>query len=232
MTLKRLTNNMFDGSRTLNLIRSIIFMTGWLKSWPEAIRKRLVHILTPRRSCATSARTATAKCASSHSRAILIATPSSLLSSIAFILLVIAVACPAHAQSHAKRTKKPPAKTSSSSPNKKTATSTKKGIPSTPAAVAGEKQLAQLARTLRDHPNATSYAVLSAYATKNTKNELGADAALALGYYDLTRDKPDLAIGWLRKAGGDKDLREYVQYWQSQASLALGQKDEGLEQLL
>jgi soluble lytic murein transglycosylase len=161
----------------------------------------------------------------------LIATPSSLLSSIAFILLVIAVACPAHAQSHAKRAKKPSAKASSSAPNKKTTTSTKKGIPSTPAAVAGEKQLAQLARTLRDHPNATSYAVLSAYATKNAKNELGADAALALGYYDLTRDKPDLAIGWLRKAVGDKDLREYVQYWQAQASLALGQKNEGLDQL-
>ena len=73
--------------------------------------------------------------------------------------------------------------------------------------------------------------MLSAYATKNAKNELGADAALALGYYDLTRDKPDLATGWLRKAVGDKDLREYVQYWQAQASLALGQKDEGLEQL-
>jgi soluble lytic murein transglycosylase len=146
-------------------------------------------------------------------------------------LLVIAVACPAHAQSHAKRAKKPLAKAPSSAPDKKTTTSAKKGIPSMPAAVAGEKQLAQLARTLRDHPNATSYAVLSAYAAKNAKNELGADAALALGYYDLTRDKPDLAIGWLRKATGDKDLREYVQYWQAQASLALGQKDEGLEQL-
>src|SRR5258707_14827295 len=166
MTLKRLTKNTIAGSRPYNLIPSIIFMTGWLKSWPEAIRKRLGHILTPRRSCATSARTATAKCASSHSRAISIATPSSILHSIAFILLVIAATCPAHAQSHAKRAKKPPAKTSSAAPNKKTTTSTKKGGPSTPAAIAGEKQLAQLARTLRDHPNATSYAVLSAYAAK------------------------------------------------------------------
>jgi soluble lytic murein transglycosylase len=29
----------------------------------------------------------------------------------------------------------------------------------------------------------------------------------------------------------DKELREYVQYWQAQASLALGQSEEGLEQL-
>src|SRR5882672_1806861 len=231
MTLKRLTKNTIAGSRPYNLIPSIIFMTGWLKSWPEAIRKRLVHILTPRRSCATSRKTATAKGACFHSRATSITTSSSILHSIAFILLVIAAACPAHAQTHAKRAKKPPAKAPSSAPNKKATTSTKKSIPSTPAAVAGEKQLAQLARTLRDHPNATSYAVLSAYAAKNAKNELGADAALALGYYDLTRDKPDLAIGWLRKAVDDKELREYLQYWQAQASVALGQSEESLEQL-
>ena len=60
---------------------------------------------------------------------------------------------------------------------------------------------------------------------------MGARAALALGYYDLTRDKPDLALGWLRKAVGEKILREYVLYWQAQASLALGQKEEAIEQL-
>ena len=66
---------------------------------------------------------------------------------------------------------------------------------------------------------------------QNAKKELGARAALALGYYDLSRDKPDLALAWLRKAVDDKLLREYVQYWQAQASLALGQKEEGIEQL-
>ena len=94
-----------------------------------------------------------------------------------------------------------------------------------------EKQLAQLARALRDDPNATTYAALSAFASRNAKNETGARAALALGYYDLTRDKPDLALGWLRKAVGEKLLREYVLYWQAQASLALGQKEAALEQL-
>ena len=60
---------------------------------------------------------------------------------------------------------------------------------------------------------------------------MGPRAALALGYYDLSRDKPDLALAWLRKAVDDKLLREYVQYWQAQTSLALGQREEGIEQL-
>jgi soluble lytic murein transglycosylase len=94
-----------------------------------------------------------------------------------------------------------------------------------------EKQLAQLSHALRDSPNATAYAALSAFAARNSKNETGARAALALGYYDLTREKPDLALGWLRKTVGEKLLREYVLYWQAQASIALGQKEAALEQL-
>ena len=188
-----------------------------------------MRILIRLRFCVTSTNTAAG--AWFRSRAISITGSSIIPVLIALLFLVIGAAYPASAQTQARRAKKPSAKASSRTPTKRATTSSKKGIPSTPPATAGEKQLAQLARGLRDHPNATSYAVLSAYATKNAKNELGADAALALGYYDLMRDKPDLAIGWLRKAAGDKDLREYVQYWQAQASLALGQKDEGLEQL-
>ncbi len=93
-----------------------------------------------------------------------------------------------------------------------------------------EKQLAQLARSLRNSPNATTYAALSGFAARNAKNDVGARAALALGYYDLNRDKAELALGWLRKAVGEKLLRDYVLYWQAQASLALGQKEEALEQ--
>jgi soluble lytic murein transglycosylase len=191
-----------------------------------AIQKRLVRILTPLRSCATSAKDAAREGAYFRFLANLI-TPLS----ITLTLLVIVSAYPTHAQTSARHTKKPSRKVSPSASNKSATASPKKNEVTAPAAVAGEKQLAQLARTLRDHPNATSYAVLSAYAAKNAKNELGADAALALGYYDLTRDKPELALGWLRKAVGDNDLREYVQYWQSQASLALGQKEESVAQL-
>jgi soluble lytic murein transglycosylase len=93
-----------------------------------------------------------------------------------------------------------------------------------------ERQLAQLARALREHPNATSYSALSAFAARNAKNEAGARAALALGYYDFTQDKPELALGWLRKASNERLLREYVSYWQAQTSLGLGQKEAAVEQ--
>jgi soluble lytic murein transglycosylase len=182
---------------------------------------RLGRIRIPPRSCANRVKTAARDAARFHNRAV----------SIALLLLVIAAAFSTHAQTPAQRAKKRSAKTSAAAKNKDTATPGNRNVAAPPPAVAGEKQLAQLARTLRDHPNATSYAMLSAYAAKNAKTELGVDAALALGYYDLTRDKPDLALGWLRKAVGDNDLREYVQYWQAQASLALGQREEGLEQL-
>ena len=93
-----------------------------------------------------------------------------------------------------------------------------------------EKQLAKLSHALRDQPNATTYAALTAFAARNAKNETGARAALALGYYDLNRERPDLALGWMRKAVGEKLLREYVLYWQAQDSFALGQKEAALEQ--
>jgi soluble lytic murein transglycosylase len=181
----------------------------------------LGRIPIPPPSCANRVKTAARDAARFHNRAV----------SIPSLLLVIAAAFPMHAQTPAKHAKKRSAKTTAAAKNKDTAPPAKKNVAAPPAVVAGEKQLAQLARTLRDHPNATSYAMLSAYAAKNAKDELGADAALALGYYDLMRDKPELALGWLRKAVGNKDLREYVQYWQAQASLALGQREEGLEQL-
>src|SRR5712664_2396365 len=226
MTLRRPIKNTIAGSRLYNPIQWIISMTGWWRSWPVAIQKRWVRIPTPPRFCVISAKTAAGEGACFHFRAISI-TPISII----VTLLVIAAAFPMHAQTPARRTKKSSTKTSASAPHKSSTASVKKNVVAPPAAVAGETQLAQLARALRDHPNATSYAVLSAFAAKNAKNELGWHAALALGYYDLTRDKPDLALGWLRKAVDDKELREYVQYWQAQASVALGQSEEGLEQL-
>jgi soluble lytic murein transglycosylase len=191
-----------------------------------AIQKRLGRIPIPPRFCAISAQTAAGEGACFHFRAISI-TPISII----VILLAIAAAFPMHAQTPARRTKKHSTKTSAGAPHKSAAASGKKNADAAPAAIAGENQLAQFARALRDHPNATSYAVLSAFVAKNAKNELGWHAALALGYYDLTREKPELALGWLRKSVDDKELREYFQYWQAQASLALGQREEGFEQL-
>jgi soluble lytic murein transglycosylase len=133
-------------------------------------------------------------------------------------------------QAPAQSAAKNPAAKSAAKPATKQATTKKPAAVAPAPSDALEKQLALLSRALRDQPNATTYAALSAFATRNTKNETGARAALALGFYDLSREKPDLALGWLRKAVGDKLLREYVLYWQAQASSALGQKEAALEQ--
>jgi peptidoglycan lytic transglycosylase len=124
----------------------------------------------------------------------------------------------------------PPAKKHATKSSAKSAAPKAPPATVTPGTDAMEKQLAAFSRALRNNPNATTYAALAAFAARNAKNETGARAALALGYYDLTRDKPDLALGWMRKAVGDKVLSEYVLYWQAQASLAVGQKEAALEQ--
>jgi soluble lytic murein transglycosylase len=175
----------------------------------------LASTLTPLPSCAGSAEALAGKTAYFH-----------ILAGVVAIALFLFAVPQARAQAPSSTAKKPATKSS--------AKSAKPKKPTAPATASGtdllEKQLAQLSRALRDEPNATAYAALSAFAARNAKNETGARAALALGYYDLTRDKPDLALGWMRKAVGDKLLREYVLYWQGQASLNLGQREAALEQ--
>jgi soluble lytic murein transglycosylase len=138
----------------------------------------------------------------------------------------VAAAPQAGAQTSARTAKKHAAK----SPTKASSAGKPAGATAVSSSDPLERQLAQLSRALRDQPNATTYAALSGFAARNAKNEVGARAALALGYYDLTRDRAELALGWLRKAVSEKLLRDYVLYWQAQASLALGQKEEALEQ--
>ena len=190
-------------------------MTGWWKYWAAEIRKRLASIPTPHPSCAGSADALAGKPVCFH-----------ILSGVVLVALFLCGAPQASAQTSAHPAKKHATKSSTNSEASKKPTAT--------AAASGAdllgKQLTQLSRALRDNPNATTYAALSAFSARNAKNETGARAALALGYYDLTRDMPDLALGWMRKAVGEKLLREYVLYWQAQASLALGQKEAALEQ--
>ena len=132
----------------------------------------------------------------------------------------------AHAQTPRRATAKKPAAKSPKSRRRETA----RRPPRLPATDRWKNNWRSSRAPSAISPNATAYSALSAFASRNAKNEVGARAALALGYYDLTRDKPELALGWLRKAVGEKLLREYVQYWQAQTSLALGQKEEALEQ--
>jgi len=176
----------------------------------------LASILTPLPSCAGSANALAGKTDRSH-----------FLTGVVVVALLLFAAPRARAQTPAKPAKKPPTKSATkSAPSKKPRADT--GTAS--GADLLERQLTQLCHALRDSPNETTYSALSAFAARNAKNETGARAALALGYYDLNREKPDLALGWMRKAVGEKLLREYVLYWQAQASLAVGEKEAALEQ--
>jgi soluble lytic murein transglycosylase len=95
----------------------------------------------------------------------------------------------------------------------------------TPEDDASQKELAQLARDLRNGgPGA--YAKLSAFATKNTTNVWGARAALALGYEDFSKKRFAQALGWLLKGQNDTLLREYALYWTAQAQFNLGRAGE------
>ena len=196
-------------------------MTGWWKYWAAEIRKRSASILTRLPSCAGSAKALAGKSVS--------------LPHPCWCCGCGAVSVCAAPRARARKRRSP----------QRPRRSTRRNLPRSRRR---PKKASGCCRGLRQRicwksnsrsfparcatdPNATTYAALSAFASRNAKNETGARAALALGYYDLTRDKPDLALGWLRKAVGEKLLREYVLYWQAQASLALGQKEAALEQL-
>jgi soluble lytic murein transglycosylase len=88
-----------------------------------------------------------------------------------------------------------------------------------------EKELAQLARALREGGPA-AYARLSEFASRHPKDELGVRAALALGYYDFTKDLHAQAQRWLDRALARAPrqwlLREYALFWRAQAREAVG----------
>ena len=90
-----------------------------------------------------------------------------------------------------------------------------------PADEAAQRDLSELARSLRNGVPG-SYERLSAFAVKNTTSVWGARAALALGYEDNSKNRNAQALGWLLKAQNDTLLREYALYWTAQTQRALG----------
>src|SRR4030081_1789352 len=161
MTLRRPTKNTTVVFRRFNLIQWIISTTGWLKSWPVAIQTRSVRTRLALRFCATSLKNAAREAGCFD-----FGTSSIPAISLPLVLLVVmSVVFPAHAQTRRKSAKKNSTKTSTVAPRKKTTPSGKNGAMIVPAAAPAEKRLAQLARALRDHPDATTYAAFSAYAS-------------------------------------------------------------------
>ena len=152
---------------------------------------------------------------------------------ISFLVVFCLVALPTPAQQSKRRARKRPAQTPAALPlPNDAATSSNDNVPPEGAgAEEKERELARLSRALRGPASENAYAALSSFAAKNARDEFGARAALALGYFELVKQRPELALAWLRRAVNEKLLREYVQYWHAETSLALGQKGEALEQL-
>jgi hypothetical protein len=185
-----------------------------------AIPRRLANILIPPRFCAARP-TATGKAFRSHLRA----------ASVVFGMAAAVATLASQAHAPSKRPKRNATASVAQAPAKPRATAGKSKIAQHPYSNVRERELEKLARALRDNPTGGSYAALSAFARSNARNELGSRAALALGYYDLSRGKADLALNWLHRAANETLLREYVLYWESQAYLALGRQEEALAEL-
>ena len=102
----------------------------------------------------------------------------------------------------------------------KTNTAPAEIAPGTQEDEARQRELADLASGLRTSvPHA--YDQLAVFAVKNASNVWGARAALALGYQDYSKNRPQQAVAWFKKAEGDSTLREYTLYWSAQSKRAL-----------
>ncbi|HYL09504.1 MAG TPA: transglycosylase SLT domain-containing protein [Candidatus Acidoferrales bacterium] len=100
----------------------------------------------------------------------------------------------------------------------------------TPEDEASQKELGQLARALASG-TANAYEPLKSYAEKHAADNWGARAALALGYFDYTRNHNAQAAPWLEKAMKDELLKQYVLYWRAQVERVLGREAAALADL-
>lgn len=87
---------------------------------------------------------------------------------------------------------------------------------------ADEQELERLARPLHEKPTAALSMQLAEFAERHAKTELGARAALALAFYDFTRENYTAARSWLDKAEADPLLADYALYWKGTVDRASG----------
>ena len=92
-------------------------------------------------------------------------------------------------------------------------------------------ELAKLAKALHDKPTPDIYQRLSEFAEQHSRTELGARAALSLGYYDYTRAEYPEARQWLERAADDRVLADYALYWQALTDRAIGDTDMAVDEL-
>jgi soluble lytic murein transglycosylase len=97
---------------------------------------------------------------------------------------------------------------------------------------AAEKQLEKLATQLKQRNSTSAYAALNAMALQKSPRGLNTRAALALGFYDYSRNNDAEADKWLELAKKDSLLGDYALYWAAQTHLAEHQDAAALAELL
>ena len=101
-----------------------------------------------------------------------------------------------------------------------------------PAPASGlAKRVETLSRQLKQKNPGTAYVQLSAIANQKSSGILGMRAALALGYYDLSKNRYADAVKWLEPAQNDPLLKDYALFYSAQANIALNKNAVALGQL-
>src|ERR1700723_3008830 len=101
-----------------------------------------------------------------------------------------------------------------------------------PAPASGlAKRVETLSRQLKEKNPGTAYVQLSAIASQKSSGILGMRAALALGYYDLSKNRYAEAVRWLEPAQNDPLLRDYALFYSAEANIALNKNAQALGQL-
>ncbi len=94
------------------------------------------------------------------------------------------------------------------------------------------RQLTILSRALKEEKKpGAAYRRLAAFAKRYSKEELGARAALALGYYDYNQARYAEARRWLDAAKPETLLADYVLFWSAQVDRNLSNLPTALDQL-
>src|SRR3984957_473574 len=116
--------------------------------------------------------------------------------------------------------------------HKKSAQKSAAKPPAAPAPASGlAKRVETLSRQLKQKNPGNAYAQLRAIANQKSSGVLGMRAALALGYYDLSKNRYADAVKWLEPAQNDPLLKDYALFYSAQANIALNKNAVALGQL-
>lgn len=108
-----------------------------------------------------------------------------------------------------------------------------KSVPKTTRShsTAATKQLELLARALKGKSPQFAYSRLSAIADAKSSGVDGTRAALALGYFDYSRQHYADAAKWFDRAKGDPLLGDYALYWRGQNDFAQQHSAQALAEM-